>query len=103
MGMYYVRVIRIEGGLMVSIADEEVMGKAAVDEESGVRIIVSREFYGGDLVDDDRVEELMREASVLVLAGRRVIKKAIDMGLVNPDSVLEIKGLQHVQVFKFSY
>jgi len=103
LGMYYVRTIKIEGGLMVSIADEEVLGKAAVDEETGVRIIVSREFYGGDLVGEDKVEELMRRATVLVLAGKRIIRKAIEMGLVNPDSVLEIKGIQHVQVFKFSY
>lgn len=88
---------------MVAIADEEVIDRAVIDDESGVRIIVSRDFYGDKLVDDREVLHLMEEADVLVLTGSRIISKAIELGFVHPDSVLEIKGVKHVQVFKFMY
>lgn len=103
MGMYYVKFYQLPyGGVMAAIADEEVLGKAAYDEESRVSIIVSEDFYKGDLVDDDNVERVLADADVLVLAGDRIISKAVKMGLVDPESVLRVGGLSHVQVFKFS-
>ena len=104
MPLYYARRIYTEEGmLMAVIADEEAMNRAGIDEERGTRIIVSSEFYGSTLVDEKEAVNLMMEADILVLTGSRIIEKAISMGLVHPDSVIEVKGLRHVQVFKFSY
>ncbi len=103
MGLYYARVIETDHGLMAVIADEEVMGKAAIDEERGVRIIISREFYGERVIEESEALELLERASILVLAGDRIIGRAVELGLVHPDSVLEVGGLRLVQVFKFTY
>ncbi len=103
MGLYYARVIETDHGLMAVIADEEVMGKAAIDEERGVRIIITREFYGERVIEEGEALDLLERASVLVLAGDRIIEKAVGLGLVHPESVLEVGGLRLVQVFKFSY
>lgn len=104
MGMYYVKFYQLPyGGVMAAVADEEVLGKAAYDDDAGVNIIVSEEFYKGDLVNDEKVEKVLIEADVLVLAGDRVIEKAVKLGLVDPESVLRIGGLSHVQVFKFGF
>ncbi len=102
MGFYYVKIYQLsDGGIMAAIADEEVMGKAAYDDETGASIIVSEDFYGGELVDEWEAESILREAEVLVLAGDRIIERAVRLGLVHPDSILKIGGLSHVQVFKF--
>lgn len=90
------------GGVMAAVADEEVLGKTAYDGESGLSLIVSEEFYKGELVDEEKVERILAGADVLVLAGDRVIGKAVSMGLLEPSSVLRIGGLSHAQVFKFS-
>jgi len=103
LGLYYARVIETDHGLMAVIADEEVMGKAAIDEERGVRIIISPEFYGERVIEESEALELLERASILVLAGDRIIGRAIDLGFVHPDSVLEVGGLRLVQVFKFRY
>ncbi len=104
MGMYYVKFYQLPyGGVMAAVADEEVLGKAAYDDDARVCIIVSEEFYKGDLVGEEKVEKVLVEADVLVLAGDRVIEKAVKLGLVDPESVLRIGDLSHVQVFKFGF
>ncbi|GAB6147624.1 DUF424 domain-containing protein [Stetteria hydrogenophila] len=103
MGLYYVKYYRIPGGLMAAIADEEVLGRLVYDRETGLSIIVSEEFYKGDLVGEEAAERALLEADVLVLAGDRIIEKAIKLGLVDPESVLRKGGLSHVQVFKFGF
>ncbi len=100
--MYFAKVYGLDGGgLMAAIADEEVLGKVAIDRSRNIVIMVSESFYKGRLVQEDEAVDLMARADVLVLAGDRIIGKAIEMGLVNPDSVLRIGGLSHVQVYKF--
>ncbi len=101
--LYYARVMNANGFTMVAIADEEVYGKAAIDDDTGVSIIVSEEFYGNNVIEEDEAIRLLEAADILVLAGKRIITKAVELGFVNPDSIMEIKGIQHVQVYKFRY
>ncbi len=104
MGLYYARVIyTAEGLMMAAIADEEVIDKAARDEERNLQIIVPKSFYGEKVIGDAEAVQLLEEADILVLAGERIISKAIELGFVHPDSVLEVNGLKHVQIFKFMY
>lgn len=102
-GRFYLREILAQGWLMIALTDEEVLGMEERDDEKGVRIIVSKDFYGGELVDEARALEAMRRADVLILTGDRIIELAIRHGYVNPESVLRVGRLSHTQVFKFSY
>jgi len=100
---YYIRRINAQGWVMVAITDEEILGRSEISEDNGLRIIVSKEFYGGELVDEAAAVKAMESADVLILTGDRVIELAIQLGYVNPDAVLRVGGLSHTQVFKFSY
>lgn len=101
---FYARVMRIPGiGVMASIADIDAVGRVEEDEDRGIVVSVPREFYGDRLISLDEARRLLESAEVLVLAGSRIINIAIELGLVNPDSVLEVNGLMHVQVYKFRF
>lgn len=103
-GLYYARVIDMPNGQkLVAIADEEVMGVEVKDGKTGLMIVVAREFYGESLIGDEDAERLLEYGDVLVLSGSRIIGKAISRGLVSPESVLRIRGVEHVQVYKFTY
>lgn len=102
-GRFYLKFIEAGGLLMAAIADEEVLGREAYDPRNGVRIRVSREFYGGRLVGVDEVVEALDKADVLILAGDRCINLAVRLGYVNPQSILRIGDLSHAQVMKFGY
>jgi hypothetical protein len=100
--MYYAKVMELGGGMiMAAIADEDVIEKAVRDERSGVQILVPRSFYGDKLISEAEAVQLLEMADVLVLTGNNIVEKAIRLGFVHPDSVLEVKGIKHVQVFKF--
>ncbi|BAA79043.2 conserved hypothetical protein [Aeropyrum pernix K1] len=104
MAMFYIRRVETpEGLVMVLVTDEDVMERAVYDEERGVRIIVSRSFYGGSLGTEADAIKTIEKADIIVLTGEKSVSIGVRMGLVNPDSVLEVKGIKQVQVFKFSY
>ncbi|MFN4046165.1 MAG: DUF424 family protein [Acidilobaceae archaeon] len=104
MGRFHARVIELEDGqLMVTIVDEEVLGAKAVDPERGLIIDVKREFYAGTLIDDEEVGHLLEEANILILVGARIVRKAVDLGLTHPDSILKIGNLEYTQVYKITY
>ncbi len=104
MGRFHARVIELEEGqLMVTIVDEEALGAKAVDPERGLVIDVKRDFYAGTLIDDEEVERLLEEATILILVGARIVRKAIDLGLAHPGSILKIGNLEYTQVYKITY
>ncbi|MCS7107195.1 MAG: DUF424 family protein [Acidilobaceae archaeon] len=103
MSKFYTRLTPLpDGSAMVSIVDEELLGRKFRDKR-GVMIDVSRRFYEGELVDEEGARELMREASVLILVGTRAVQMGIEMELVNPEAVLWVEGIAYAQVFKVSY
>ncbi|MEN2999910.1 MAG: DUF424 family protein [Acidilobaceae archaeon] len=100
---FYARLTPLpDGSAMVSLVDEELLGKRFRDQR-GVTIDVSRRFYEGELISEEGARELMREASVLILVGSRAVAIAIEMELVNPEAVLWVQGVAYAQVFKVSY
>jgi len=101
---FYVRIVELPGGgLMTSIVDEEVLGVSVYDRDRGVVINVSREFYGGVLVGEGEVLRYFESSDVLILVGSRVIGMAVERGLVNPDAVLRVGGIEYAQVVKILY
>jgi len=88
---------------LVYIADRDVIGRYEKDAARGI-ILKVPEFIeeGSPLSRSDAVRELLRN-SIVILYGGKVIELAVELGLVEPQSVLEVNGLKHVQIFKFSY
>jgi len=99
-GRYYMNVIRVGSYTMLTIVDEEVLGRVERDEESGITISLPRRFYGGKLVGDSDAIKAMASHDYIVLAGCRAVQLGIEMGIVDPRSVLEVNGLRYVQVMK---
>jgi len=103
-GRFHARVLELPGaGFMVTLVDEEVLGVRVYDESSGIVIDVSRDFYEGVVVGEEEALKLLEEAEILILVGPRIVRLAIERGYVNPDSVLRVKGVEYVQVFKIAY
>lgn len=87
---------------MISMADKEIMGKK-FEQRDGIVIDVNQNFYGNKLIDDDEALIYLKSADILILTGSKIVDMAIKEGIVNPDSVLDINGVKHVQVFKFVF
>ncbi|AFZ70107.1 hypothetical protein Calag_0330 [Caldisphaera lagunensis DSM 15908] len=100
---YYINIINLETGeIMISMADKEIIGKK-FEQRDGIVIDVDQNFYGSKLVDDEEALIYLKSADILILTGSKIVDMAIKEGIVNPDSVLEINGVKHVQVYKFAF
>ncbi len=100
---YYINIINLDTGeIMISMADKEIMGKK-FEQRDGIVIDVNQNFYGNKLIDDDEALIYLKSADILILTGSKIVDMAIKEGIVNPDSVLDINGVKHVQVFKFVF
>jgi len=96
--MIYVKVYRVQGEVLLAACDEELLGKTF--REGELKLEVKERFYGGELVEEEKLEELLEEATIANLTGERCVEKAIELGYVNPERVLRIEGVPHAQMAK---
>ena len=94
----YVRTIRTAAEVLVAACDCDVLGN--VFEESNLHLEVNKDFYCGNAVTLDECNRFLSEATILNLVGEKIVKKAIELGLVNPGNVLKIGGTVHAQMVR---
>jgi hypothetical protein len=83
-------------GTLVAVCDAASLGETFAEDE--VSLTVDEAFYGGDPADADAVADGLARASVANLVGRETVALAIDLGVVDPDNVLDVDGTRHAQV-----
>jgi hypothetical protein len=83
-------------GLLVSVCDADCLGETY--EQGEVSLTVTEEFYGGDPADPDAVVDALARAAVANLVGERCVRVAVDAGLVDEESVLDIEETRHAQL-----
>ncbi len=94
-GRFWLKTYYAYGDYIVAACDEELLGKEF--REGEIRLFVSPNFYGGELVDEERVREELNRATVGNLVGKNVIRIALEMGLVDEGGIKYINGVPHAQ------
>lgn len=94
----------IGGGYMALVADSDVVGQIQEDAGRGLAIRVPRELERGSLVGEKDVLKVLEDPQVvsILLYGSRAVSVAVGAGYVHRESVLNINGLEHAIVYKFS-
>ncbi len=99
-GRYYLRIVDVGAYRIASLVDEEALGRVERDPNSGITISLSRSFYGGRLIDETEAIKVIVSHDYVILAGCRAVQLGIELGVVDPRSVLEVNGLKYVQVMR---
>lgn len=94
--MMYIKVRESEGNIVVAACDSEILGKRF--SEGGVHLNVKEDFYKGELENLKDLGKFLSKATIANLSGNNVVDKAIDLGFVDADCVLEISGVKHAQI-----
>jgi len=82
---FWIREIRTPNqGLIVAACDEELLGKKLW--KGNLEIVVSKEFYGGKLVEPNEAIIIMQRASSLNIIGEGIVKLAEEIGLIHKDA-----------------
>ncbi len=86
-------------GLLVSVCDVDCLGETY--REGEVSIDVTEDFYGGEeaeRVDADAVVDSLTRATVANIVGPQAVGVAIEAGLVDEETVLDIGETRHAQL-----
>ena len=96
--MISIKIYKRGKDLLVGACDEKLLGKKF--EDGKFQIDVSKEFYGGQKIKREGLIEYLKEATIANLVGSETIKCAIEIGLIDPDCVIRIKGIPHAQMVR---
>jgi hypothetical protein len=66
-----------------------------------LEVKISKSYYGDCVVDEKEAESLLRNSSIINMAGRKTIDLSIKIGIGTAKGVKEIEGVPFLIVFKF--
>lgn len=96
--MIYVKVHGNRDSRVLAACDEDALGK--VFEGNGIKLAVSKNFYGGELVSEKIFVEYMKLATTMNLVGQKTIFLAVKNGYISKNCVVKIGNVEHAQAVK---
>lgn len=82
--------------VLVAACDHDILGKTFSSEK--LKLHVSREFYEGQICEEEVLVERLQMATIANLVGERTVAAAIRCGFIDPECVLLIGGVPHAQM-----
>ena len=95
---FHAKVYRDGSEVLVASCDEGISGKKFTEGE--IVLDVAESFYCDDVLEDDEVCALMKDATILNIVGEEIVKLAIKEGVILEQSVLRVKGVPHAQMVR---
>ena len=96
---FSVRSIAWKNSALVNVCDAELVGTTL--SEGKLKMHISKDFFGGELVEEDEVVKIIKDSSILSLAGVRSVNVALANKLGSPQAVREIQGVPFLMIYKF--
>jgi len=94
----YIKIYESELSVLLAVCDRELIGKTV--RSCGLKLEISEHFYKGELVDIPQAQAALMEATTANITGERSIEAAISCGVIDTDSVMDIGGIPHAQMFR---
>jgi len=96
--MISMKIYKQGNDLLIGACDEKLIGK--IFKEGKFQIDVSKEFYDGERISPEVLKKYLEDATIANLVGKDTIKCAVELGLVDPECVIKIKGIPHAQLVR---
>ena len=96
--MISIKVYKRGNDLLIGACDERLLGKKF--EEGKFQLDITEDFYGGEKISPDVLKKFLKDATIANLVGENTIRCAIELGLIDPDCVIKIKGIPHAQMVR---
>jgi len=94
---FSVRISDYQKNTMVNMCDAELIGKDVVDGE--LKIHISENYYGKQIVDKAKAISLLSSASMLNLVGKETTSLAINLGIGSESGVKIISDVPFLLIF----
>jgi len=96
--MISIKIYRQGNDTLIGACDEKLIGKKFT--EGKFQIKVSKEFYDGKRIKVEVLKKYLEKATIANLVGEETVRCAIELGLIDPECVIRIKGIPHAQMVR---
>lgn len=93
--MFFVKIHKKIGREVLAVCDEDILGKTL--EEGDLYFEVKTEFYKGEKMSESEVKNLLKNSPNYNLIGKEIIKLAVEIGVIDKEQIIKIKGIPHAQ------
>lgn len=93
--MFWSKVYRVKEHTVIAICDEELLDKK-LDFE-GFKVHVNKNFYGGNIVDEERAFKLLKDSTMGNIIGKNIVDMAIKKKYIAKENIILIGGVPHAQ------
>ncbi len=95
--MFWCKTFSVKGQFVVAICDKNLLGKTIGKNPT---VFVKKDFYGGELIDDEKALELMKKSNICNLLGKDIINLAIQKKFIIKENIMFIDDVPHAQFLK---
>lgn len=95
---FYLKKYEREAGLLLAVCDKEIYDKHL--KEGDVDVHINPRFYGDKLATRDDVISNLRSCFSANFFGKKIVKLAVDLGLIEEENVRTVEGVPHAQFIR---
>lgn len=96
--MFSARVSSYNGQAMLNICDANLLGRALT--EDGLSIHINPVYYGGEMVGNQKAEELLLSSSIINMAGEKIVSLSTSVGVGVRSGTKMVDGIPFLIVLK---
>jgi hypothetical protein len=97
---FIARQIKYQDQILVNICDEELLGTTV--KGGSVDMNISRDYFGVDKIDVGEALALVRQSSIINLAGTRIVERVVGERLASERAVKRVGSVSFLMIFKFT-
>lgn len=96
---YIARTATYEGDALVTICDRELLGRTI--REGKIEMHISKEYFGGELINEEQALRLVQQSTIANLAGNRIVRRVLEARLASEKAVKKVSDVHFLMIFKF--
>ncbi len=94
----FCKIHETQNSTILACCDKELIGKTL--QEGNYDVTIEESFYKGELITQEKLEELLQEVNNANLFGKKTISIAIKQGFLTQKDLIKIKGIEHAIILK---
>lgn len=98
---YIAKQIKWQEQTLLNICDEELLGTTV--KGGSVDMHISRDFFGSDKVNEAVALDMVKNSSIVNLAGSRIVDRVLENNLATERAVKRVGSVAFLMIYKFSH
>ncbi len=94
---FSIRTTNYQNQSMLNICDVELLGKKIV--EGDLTMHISESYYGERFVEKDEAESLLKNSSIINMAGKETISLSLKLGIGSENAVKIVSDVPFLIIF----